>query len=528
MVCNVTYIGLLSGSSSVSEQRLRTPDMAMKGPDRPDPLIVKQVLRLLAVWNLQPEEMFIEFESPAFLWAFFLYWVPTKNLKKIGKLLVRPKLLKNSYGHKFADLLDAGMTPQQAKGAGFQVRDFRDRGLPLDQFQYVFSISSLLYHGCRIDELLAFETRCGDLIQKGSERLSSQDCPQDEKKEWTKVFIHFKQSRNLGELIKQCPVETWKDIFSIQELLQAGKKLSEFLHVYPFESVEAAGFLVKDAVATAETCVYQKLKEAGKSAQEVFQAINDLQPEAFEVAREDFFTDGAYTLSEKLQAGMPILMLEDGPDAKQFKDAKCTADELKAVGFDPQFLACAYTCEELRAAGFTFFAVKDAFTEKALAEAGFPAQEFNQHGITVKLLQADGCTAAQLKTLGFSASELRDAYTEVQLASAGYSAGELQQVGCQASSLMSSYTTEEIINAGFSPESLKAAGIIGVWLRKLAVKRLKEAKFTAKELKDSGFTRGELELCYPAPQLREAGFHVQPKKWTPSHGMMCHPNRRGK
>ena len=365
--------------------------------------------------------------------AFCLYWLPARKLQQ-HNFNFRLKLLK-SYGYTPSQLLDTGITATKLKNSKvFQVPDFRNDGVPLKDFQSAFSISQLLYHGCRIRDLLAFPSRLDHLIEEGGKRLS-QDLPQEEREEWTKVFIDFKKSTDLGKLCAHCPVESWNDIFSISELLQAGKTLDAFWHVYPFECAEAWGFSVQDAVATAAKClcVYRKLKEAGKSAQEVLDAINNLEKEEFrEVESEAFFLDSAYTLSEKLHAGMAIQVLENGPDAEQFKEAGCTGCQLREAGFDAESMARAgYSCDELRNAGFTLLEVKDAVSTKAMAEAGCTAQEFKEHGITVKLLQEDGCTAAQLRIIGFVASELIGEYTDLQLASAGFAALELQKLGCE-------------------------------------------------------------------------------------------------
>lgn len=495
--------------------------MPMEGMD---PFVVQKVIVVLM--GSRFAEMF---KRRPFKTAFCLYWLPARKLQQ-HNFNFRLKLLK-SYGYTPSQLLDTGLTATKLKNSKvFQVPDFRNDGVPLKDFQSAFSISQLLYHGCRIRDLLAFPSRLDHLIEEGGKRLS-QDLPQEEREEWTKVFIDFKKSTDLGKLCAHCPVESWNDIFSISELLQAGKTLDAFWHVYPFECAEAWGFSVQDAVATAAKClcVYRKLKEAGKSAQEVLDAINNLEKKEFrEVESEAFFIDSAYTLSEKLHAGMAIQVLENGPDAEQFKEAGCTGCQLREAGFDAESMARAgYSCDELRNAGFTLLEVKDAVSTKAMAEAGFTAQEFKEHGITVKLLQEDGCTAAQLRIIGFVASELIGEYTDLQLASAGFAALELQKLGCEASSLKSNYSAEEIIDAGFSPESLKAAGITSARLQAyFDVKRLKRANFTAKELKESHFKRQQLEEHYNTKQLKEAGFYVAPKNWRESHGLLAHPNTR--
>eukprot|EP00435_Cladocopium_sp_Y103_P064757 s126_g26.t1 len=490
-----------------------------------DPFVVQKVIAVLMGSSFAQM-----FKRRPFKMAFFLYWLPARRLQQYN-FNFRLKLLK-SYGYTPSQLLDAGITATKLKNSKvFQVPDFRNDGVPWEAFQSAFSISQLLYHGCRIHALLAFPSRMDHLIEEGGKRLQSQDLPQEEKEEWTKAFINFKKSTSVGKLCAHCPVESWNDIFSISELLQAGKRLDAFWHVYPFECAEAWGFSVQDAVATAAKCrcVYRKLKEAGKSAQEVLHAINNLEEELREVESEVFCIDSAYTLSEKLHAGMAIQVLGDGPDAEQFKDAGCTGCQLKEAGFDAKSMARAgYSCDELRRAGFTLLEVKDAVsTTKAMAEAGFTAHEFKQHGITVKLLREDGCTADQLRIIGFIASELLGEYTALQLASAGYAALELQKLGCEASSLKSSFSAEEIIDAGFSPESLKAAGITSVRLQAhFDVQRLKQANFTAKELKESGFKRQQLEEHYDTRKLKDAGFYVAPKNWSPSHGLLAHPNTR--
>lgn len=144
------------------------------------------------------------FKRRPFKTAFCLYWLPARKLQQ-HNFNFRLKLLK-SYGYTPSQLLDTGITATKLKNSKvFQVPDFRNDGVPLKDFQSAFSISQLLYHGCRIRDLLAFPSRLDHLIEEGGKRLS-QDLPQEEREEWTKVFIDFKKT------------QTWENCVHIVQL----------------------------------------------------------------------------------------------------------------------------------------------------------------------------------------------------------------------------------------------------------------------------------------------------------------------
>ena len=277
------------------------------------------------------------------------------------------------------------------------------------------------------------------------------------------------------------------------------------LNVCSAASLKAAGFNAKELAAAGFTP--QELLAAGFTPAEVNAAE----------AASDASIRAAGCDPQKLHA----LFLQ-GVSAKTIHDINgCTAEALKAAGFDAKQLADAgFTPAELLAAGFTPQQLKDAGLNpsgviasgraadcsvdslKAAHALGVSASTIKQTlGCSAKAMKDAGYSAAELKAAGFTAAELKDAgFSATDLKNAGFSAKELRAAGFSAQQLKDAgFTAVQLKDAGFSATDLKNAGFSADALRK--------AGFSAKELKDAGFTAGQLKNAgYSAQELQDAGL----------------------
>ena len=384
-----------------------------------------------------------------------------------------------------------------------------------------YTVAELKGVGYSIDEFKAY---------KKEEELS---VLKHEGKSNAKLLAYFKELEKLKPL-------TIKDLlganFTIEEIVEIGFNLWEFVNAYKYKVLDATQFMEATQFMDAEN-IGSKIKKL--SGDIISTIIKELKGKNYKIDQLKIFS--AELL---IEAGFTLNDFLNSVDLKELTDIDYIFNhflirDLKKAGFAHkqilqyiqinkekfiQLKLNGFTIDEifkgvnehviervnesevarlLRYVGFSINEFIKADLIRILKDAGFTIRELRSVGFDINGLKTIGFTVSEFKCARVTALELKDAeFGVIALKGAGFTAIALKSAGFNVSELKDDkFDIYDLKNAGFSISELKDAMV--------DIIDLKCAGFSVNELISIGFTIGDvINAGFIARELMKDGFTV--------------------
>ena len=407
-------------------------------------------------------------------------------------------------GFDAAALSLAGVTSQQLSAAGFSPGQIREAN-PVTQESIqaagcdTTKVHELLMQGVSAKQVQAISHCTVDALKQAGFDAAALSLAGVTSQQLSAAGFSPGQIREANPVTQESIQAAGCDTTKVHELLMQGvsaKQVHELNGCTP-AALKATGFDASELADAGFTA--GQLASVGFSKRQV-QAVISFPDASFETPFDPVALRTIGCDAKKLHG--PLMQ---GVSAQHIHETLgCTAETLKAAGYDPKALAQAgFTPEQLLGAGVT--------------PEQITAANLNPVGVIAAGRTAD-CSASSLQAahqLGVAVSTLRDTlgcgskslteagYSAIQLKEAGFPLSDLKQAGWPIAALKTmGYSGKAFHAAGYRAEDLKNIGF--------TLAQLKEAGYLPSELKGLGFDAAQLKAVgYSAATLKEAGVSIE-------------------
>ena len=401
-------------------------------------------------------------------------------------------------------LISAGFTPQALLDVGF-TKQALQQGLPLSVGNIQLAgcdttkVHELLMQGVSAKQVQAISHCTVDALKQAGFDAAALSLAGVTSQQLSAAGFSPGQIREANPVTQESIQAAGCDTTKVHELLMQGvsaKQVHELNGCTP-AALKATGFDASELADAGFTA--GQLASVGFSKRQV-QAVISFPDASFETPFDPVALRTIGCDAKKLHG--PLMQ---GVSAQHIHETLgCTAETLKAAGYDPKALAQAgFTPEQLLGAGVT--------------PEQITAANLNPVGVIAAGRTAD-CSASSLQAahqLGVAVSTLRDTlgcgskslteagYSAIQLKEAGFPLSDLKQAGWPIAALKTmGYSGKAFHAAGYRAEDLKNIGF--------TLAQLKEAGYLPSELKGLGFDAAQLKAVgYSAATLKEAGVSIE-------------------